>query len=94
MVLKQFEFDEGKSASNLDKHGIDFVAAQEIWERPYLEVAANVRGEKRTKTIGRIGGEVFVAIWTLRESSIRIISARKATRREAAQYDRAANYYD
>ena len=31
-----FEYDEQKSRANLDKHGIDFVAAQALWDDPYL----------------------------------------------------------
>jgi len=31
-----FKFDERKSASNLKKHGIDFVSAQELWDDPGL----------------------------------------------------------
>jgi uncharacterized DUF497 family protein len=34
----QFEYDDNKSQSNLAKHGIDFVAAQELWDVPYVEV--------------------------------------------------------
>ncbi len=35
-TLFPFEFDEQKSQANLDKHGIDFVQAQELWSDPYL----------------------------------------------------------
>jgi len=39
--MYDFEFDEEKSASNLKKHGIDFVAAQELWDDPaFIEVKA------------------------------------------------------
>jgi hypothetical protein len=39
-----FEFDEAKSQANLNKHGIDFVAAQGLWKDPYLlEIRANQR---------------------------------------------------
>lgn len=34
--MKQFEFDESKSQANLQKHGIDFVDAQELWADPDL----------------------------------------------------------
>jgi uncharacterized DUF497 family protein len=36
-----FEFDKGKSKANLEKHGIDFVQAQALWEDPdLLEIPA------------------------------------------------------
>lgn len=31
-----FEFDEAKSKSDKDKHGIDFLEAQALWDDPYL----------------------------------------------------------
>jgi uncharacterized DUF497 family protein len=31
-----FEFDENKGQSNLEKHGIDFVGAQQLWDDPDL----------------------------------------------------------
>ncbi|BEH13862.1 BrnT family toxin [Marinobacter shengliensis] len=34
--MDEFEFDEAKSQANLDKHGIDFVAAQRLCKDPYL----------------------------------------------------------
>ncbi|MDD2558813.1 MAG: BrnT family toxin [Desulfuromonadaceae bacterium] len=34
--MVKFGFDEAKSQANLDKHGIDFVAAQGLWKDPYL----------------------------------------------------------
>ncbi len=46
--MDEFEFDEAKSQANLDKHGIDFVAAQELWSDPYLlEVRAKTEDEPR-----------------------------------------------
>ena len=42
--MDEFEFDEAKSKANLDKHGIDFVAARRLWKDPcLLEVRANQR---------------------------------------------------
>ncbi len=34
----KFEYDERKSQSNLEKHGIDFVDAQALWNDPYLMI--------------------------------------------------------
>ncbi|NOR80378.1 MAG: hypothetical protein GQ529_06025 [Methyloprofundus sp.] len=34
--MNTFEFDEKKSASNLSKHGIDFVSSQVLWNDPDL----------------------------------------------------------
>ena len=40
-----FEFDPNKSASNLEKHGIDFITAQQLWQDDYrLAVPAKTQG--------------------------------------------------
>ena len=82
-----FEFDPAKSAANLAKHGIDFVAAQAIWDDPdRLEVPARSLDEPRTQVIGRIGTSVWSAFVTLRGSRLRIISVRRARHEEEAAY--------
>ena len=54
--MDEFEFDETKSQANLDKHGIDFVAAQGLWKDPYLlEIRAKSEDEQRGLLIGKIG---------------------------------------
>ena len=54
--MSEFEFDEAKSQANLDKHGMDFIAAQELWRDPYLlEIRAKSEGEPRFALIGKIG---------------------------------------
>lgn len=77
----EFEWDENKNQVNRDKHGVSFEEAKEIWMQDYMEVQELVhpKGEEvRNATMGLIGGEVYVAIWTLRENRIRLISVRRA----------------
>jgi uncharacterized protein len=82
-----FEFDEDKSTSNREKHGIDFVEAQALWEDPdLLEIPAITRGEPRQAVIGRIGLNVWTAIITRRDDALRIISVRRAHEKEARYY--------
>ena len=87
----RFEYDPNKSAANLDRHGIDFEYAQALWDDATVEFTANVKGEGRTKAIGRIGGEYWAAIYTMRGEALRIISVRAATPEERSAYDRYAN---
>lgn len=82
----QFEFDLAKSASNQQKHGIDFVRAQVLWHSPRVEVGAKDRGEKRYLVIGLIAGENWSAIVTYLGMTIRIISVRRSTPSEIAFY--------
>ena len=83
-----FEFDERKSQSNLDKHGIDFVEAQKLWDDPYiLEIEAKVLDEPRYFIIGKIGGKHWSAVLTYRKHNIRIISVRRSRKEEVKLYE-------
>ncbi len=82
-----FEFDPAKSAANLAKHGIDFVAAQALWNDPdRLEVPARSIDEPRAQVIGRIGSQVWSAFVTSRDERVRIISVRRARDEEEKLY--------
>ena len=83
----EFEFDPLKSASNLRTHGIDFVAAQSLWQDPdRLEIPARFTDEPRVQVIGRIGKRVWSAFTTVREGRVRIISVRRARDEEEEAY--------
>ena len=47
-------------------------------------------GEYRYRLLGRIDGRAYVVVYTVRGSAIRIISARKANRKEVAEYEHNA----
>ncbi len=83
-----FEFDEKKSASNLKKHGIDFVAAQKLWDDPDLiEVKAACDNEPRFLIVGRINKRYWSSVITYREGKVRIISVRRSRRIEVELYE-------
>lgn len=83
-----FEFDENKSHSNFKKHGIDFYAAQELWNDPELiEIPAKTVDESRFLVIGRIGSKYWSGIITYRNSNIRIISVRRSREEEIEIYE-------
>ena len=85
----EFEFDPSKSQSNQEKHGIDFVAAQAIWEDPaLLEIPARTLDEQRWLVIGRIGRKHWSAVITLRGQAIRLISVRRSRPEEIQLYER------
>lgn len=65
--MTSFEFDDQKSRINREKHGIDFVQAQELWNDPYLvEIPAKTVDEPRFMLIGRIKGKHWSAVITHR----------------------------
>jgi uncharacterized DUF497 family protein len=83
-----FEFDPRKSAANLEKHGIDFVEAQRLWEDPaLLEIPARIEDEPRWLIIGRIDAKLWSAVVTSRSDAIRIISVRRSRDDEVALYE-------
>lgn len=83
-----FEFDEQKSQINLEKHGIDFVRAQNLWSDPHLvEIPAKTVDEPRFIVIGRIKSRHWSAVITYRSKNIRIISVRRARPEEVNLYE-------
>jgi uncharacterized protein len=84
----EFEFDNRKSASNKQKHGIDFNEAQALWKDvDRIEIPARTIDETRFLLIGKIGGQYWSAIATYRGERTRIISVRRARREEVELYE-------
>ena len=80
-----FEWDEAKAASNLLEHGVAFQVACEVFFDPFSRLAdASEPDEARDAVIGRTEDQalLFVVHVIRHEETIRIISARKATRQE------------
>lgn len=82
----EFEFDAAKSASNWQKHGIDFVQAQALWDSPRVEVPLSHPLEERSLLIGRIDEKHWTAVITYRGDRVRIISVRRARKGEVQAY--------
>ena len=87
----QFEWDENKRLNNIEKHGVDFVVAFQLWEAPML-VVEDIRrdyDEQRWIALGKLNHRVMVVAYTKRKIDIvRIISFRKANKREVAYYEK------
>ena len=83
-----FEFDENKRQSNLEKHGIDFYAAQLLWnDSNLIEIPANTNDEPRYLVIGLINGKHWSGVITYRGTNIRIISVRRSRKMEINLYE-------
>ena len=83
-----FEFDDLKSKSNLQKHGIDFVDAQALWnDSNLLEIPAKTLDEPRFLVIGLIEKKHWSAIITYRNERIRLISVRRSRAEEVTLYE-------
>ncbi len=84
----EFEFDTNKSKSNREKHGIDFLEAQDLWEDPdRVEIPTKYLDEPRCILIGKVKDKYWSAVFTYRKNRIRIISVRKARKNEKEIYE-------
>jgi uncharacterized protein len=87
------EWDASKAARNLQKHGIAFEEAATVFEDPTFITAVDDEhsvDEERYITIGRSSQDrLLIVAHTDRGGRIRIISARRATKREAEFYAEA-----
>jgi uncharacterized DUF497 family protein len=90
----RFVWDEEKNRQNRSKHKISFETAALVFEDPQALSRPDrvVDAEQRWQTLGLIGGTLIINVaHTYHEEDgeemIRIISARKATRRERQQYE-------
>jgi uncharacterized DUF497 family protein len=87
-MLDLFVWDERKRVANLRKHGVDF----SLVERFDFAQAATIiddrknYGEVRYRAFGAVADRVYVIVFTRRGDQVRIISARRANRREIARY--------
>jgi uncharacterized DUF497 family protein len=88
-VEPEWDWDPAKARQNRRKHGVDFADAigvfydeQAIWEKD--------ESSEREQRFCKIGmdflGRLLVVIYTYRGEKIRVISARRATKREERQY--------
>jgi len=87
----RFEWDKNKAESNFLKHGITFEEAVTIFADPYLlftKGSKHSEQEEREWAIGESESvSMLVIVFTMRGENIRIISARKATKRERKSYE-------
>ena len=84
----EIEFDINKSKSNKEKHRIDFIEAQKLWEDPDLiEIPIKTSDEPRYLVIGQILGKHWSGIITYRGEKIRIISVRRYRKEEVRIYE-------
>lgn len=85
-----FEWDEAKNEINIRKHGIDFADVKDMFNHPMLTMLDEREdyGEERWIGIGWMQQLMGVVVYVERhEDTIRIISARKATKQEVRRYE-------
>lgn len=85
-----FEYDPQKAKTNRQKHGVSFADAELVFFDPLAihDVDPDSTDEERFIAVG-IGnsGSLLVVVYTMRDDTIRLISARRATRQETKDYE-------
>ncbi|MGQ0565121.1 MAG: BrnT family toxin [Gemmobacter sp.] len=84
----EFEWDDDKRLANLAKHDVDLVLAAAIFDGRVFtqEDGRDDYGETRYQSVGYIGDDCFVVVWTQRDDVIRLISARRGGRRDRRRF--------
>lgn len=86
-----FEWDDRKAKSNLAKHGVSFEEASTVFGDPLsltIPDPAHSQAEDRWIVLGQSHQQkLLVVVHTERGDNIRIISARRANRRERKSYE-------
>jgi uncharacterized DUF497 family protein len=90
-VALEFEWDPRKAAANLTKHGVSFEEAATVFGDPLGRILTDPRhsmDEERLVLLGFSGRQRLLAVMFVeRRETIRIISSRRATRRERRYYE-------
>ncbi|MBW1786731.1 MAG: BrnT family toxin [Deltaproteobacteria bacterium] len=86
-----FEWNPRKANDNIEKHGVSFEEASMVFGDPLsltIDDPLHSPGERRMIQIGLTRkGKLLVVVFTERGDNIRIISARKATKKERINYE-------
>ena len=86
----EFEWDDAKSDACFAGRGFDFAYVAHAFLDGDRIVGLDRRwdyGEDRYRLLGAVEGRVYVVVYTMRGPAVRIISARKANRREVREYE-------
>lgn len=86
-----FQWDPAKARANVKKHGVEFADAVGVFDDPEAITVEDPdsEGEQRFISLGLdFIGCLVVVVYTYRRHDIRLISARKATRKEIHAYEK------
>jgi uncharacterized DUF497 family protein len=88
-IFGDFEWDPIKEARNIRDRDLDFETASHIWDARVVEKIDTRKdyGEVRILAFGKVNGRLMAVLFTWRGTRRRIISARKANRREQRRFE-------
>jgi uncharacterized DUF497 family protein len=84
----RYVFDPAKDTANRAKHGVSLALADFLFVGPYMSVSDDrfEYGEVREVAFGLINNRLFVCVYADRDEERRVISLRKANKREVKRY--------
>ena len=89
-MLMKYEWDSKKNQSNVEERGIDFELAHDLdWDTVIEAQDMRVESEVRMRAYGLIDNRLCCFIYTMRGDICRVISLRKANKREVREYGKA-----
>lgn len=88
MKWDKFIWDDVKRKSNLQKHGIDFIDIAKSFSEFVYHKESHRNEEERHQAIGKLLDIYVTVVYTIREDTVRIISARKARKNEKEYYEK------
>ena len=86
----RFRYDPAKATANFRKHGVSFADAEGVFQDPLAvtQEDPDPEGERRFVAVGLgSAGELLVVVYAMRGEEVRLISARRATRKERKTYE-------
>jgi uncharacterized DUF497 family protein len=82
----RYDWDEAKRQSNIAKHGVDFVVAEGFeWDVAFIMTSQSAN-EPRLVAVAPISLRLHVLVFSIETRTVRIISLRKANKREVKLY--------
>ena len=87
----EITYDPRKNERNLRERGLGFemVAGFDFGSAVYAIDTRKDYGELRTRALGFIGDTLYALVFTMRGSALRVISLRRANRKERNRYEKA-----
>jgi hypothetical protein len=87
----EITYDPNKNERNIRERGLDFemVAEFDFNSAIYAIDTRKDYGEVRTRALGFIGDTLYALVFTMRGSALRVISLRRANRKERNRYEKA-----
>jgi uncharacterized DUF497 family protein len=84
----EIDWDETKRITNLSKHGLDFADVTKLeWATALIEADTRFDyGEVRLRATALVGHQVHMVVFTIERRAVRIISYRRASKREVRHY--------